>query len=181
MTVSAIVNNPAPSTYELTVARYRLGILPSEDVAAFAVEALLRDLDGPALRELAAMTAPAWAAIGTAFERAADEVGCGDIDVPAAATILARQIALEFTRGELSVQSANQRLLREIYYRLLNRNDLKNEPRVQLVMRFICDFDGFADTQGYYLSECAAPREAADCERELRKLSIELLDQLSTL
>ena len=83
-----------------------------------AVDALASGLDSPALRLLAGeRSGTPYRELDFLFEKAADELGCGGIDVEKATFIVARDITARIVSGELTEAEGGRRIYQEVYLR----------------------------------------------------------------
>lgn len=85
--------------WEVLAARWRLRRLTERELEEFAVQALLRDYDGPALRELA-WHQDSWDDIDALVPRALKEVGLEAPDTLEAAICASREVAQRIESGE---------------------------------------------------------------------------------
>lgn len=88
-------------SWEMVVAKWVLGLIPSSALPQIATDALVAGLDSPALRELAGELRPTRDASGRLFEQILDELSVGIPDRSRAGLTLARAYATQITNGSL--------------------------------------------------------------------------------
>jgi len=98
--------------FRALVARWRLGV--PLDPVQIAVDALLGGLDSRSLRLLAGERSGA-PYLAPLFEKAAEELGFGGMDVETATFILTRDIAVRIVSGELTELEGGERISKEVY------------------------------------------------------------------
>jgi hypothetical protein len=152
-----------PKPMQLAVAKWVLGLLPSESLPEIAATVLENGLDTPALRQLAGELRPTMRDAGPIFQKAVVELGITLPSKPDAGLIVAREYATEISEGITTPYEGARRIWREIQ---LEVEELKHQ------------FDPFV----YWASE----REDADdparrefCENAIRAAARNLLDGAS--
>jgi hypothetical protein len=93
------VMQPKQMRLEVVVARWILGLVPSEELPDIAVHALEVGLDTPALRQLAGELRPIMRDAGPIFEKVLVELGTRLPTKSEAGLIVAREYATEITEG----------------------------------------------------------------------------------
>jgi hypothetical protein len=152
-----------PKRMQLAVAKWVLGLLPSNELPDFATQALESGLDTPALRQLAGELQPTMRDARPIFKKALAQLGITLPSRPDAGLIIARHYAKEISDGTLSPYEGARRIWREIQ---LEVKDLK--PRLDPFVYWASEW-GDADD----------PARREFCENAIRTAAKDLLDAAS--
>lgn len=95
---------------ETIIARYRLGLLASDELPAIAARALAADKDSPSLRRLAGTDAGDTDEIRRLFEKCLRELGLAVLSQDEAGLVVAKSIAHEVLSGALKPYDGAKRI-----------------------------------------------------------------------